>query len=391
MLEAAAQLGDFLGAQVTAVGHAPPKRTLVIGAGVAGLSAIAAARSLGAEVTAFDTRAATREQVESLGASFLTVELDESGEGGGGYARKMSDAFIEAEMDLFRSIAPKTDIVITTALVPGARAPMLLPRDVVAALPPGAVVVDMAAEQGGNCELTEPGAVVEHPVPGGTVRVVGYTDLPSRMPRIATRLFASAVANLIEELYTTGVEPPALDLDDTMVRAMTAVYRGEVLGPAPIADPAPAAPAGTRAAPAPAAAAARDRAVAAAAPPASGSPAGRAGLVLLVAALAAAGLLGLSLVAPASFVEHMTVFVLACFVGWHVVWAVKPALHTPLMSVTNAISGIIVVGGILQAATGRLDAAAILGAAAVLLATINVAGGFLVTQRMLAMFKRSPA
>lgn len=369
VLEAAHVYQGFFGAQVTAAGSERPARILVIGAGVAGLAAIAAGRALGAEVRAFDVRAAAREQVESLGGSFLTVEIEESGEGGGGYAKTMSKAFIEAEMALFRAQAAEVDVIITTALVPGAKAPILVPDDVVACLKPGSVIVDMAAEQGGNCSLTVPGEAVVHE----GVTILGYTDLPSRMAHTASRFFAANVVALLSDM-AKGEEGFHVDLDDEVVRASTVTHGGEVLPPPPPPEPSPTPPK------------AKLEKIEL---PKKPTPKKKRTAPAIAAGLVLAALFTLvGLYAPPAFVQRFTVFVLACFVGWQVVWAVAPALHTPLMSVTNAISGIVLVGGLLQASPGGFDLAVVLGAAALLIATINVAGGFLVTERMLGMFKK---
>lgn len=370
VVEAAAHLGGFMGPQVTAAGSTPPAKVLVIGAGVAGLAAIGAARALGADVRAFDTRAAAREQVESLGATFLEVALKESGEGQGGYAKVMSPEFVAAEMALFRAQAKEVDVIVTTALVPGAKAPRLVPADVVEALKPGSVVVDMAAEQGGNCELTKPGEVVVH----RGVQILGFTDLPSRMASTASRFFAMNLVHLADELGPG--DTVAVPLESEVVRPALLLHRGEVLPPLPPKEPTPS----TQPAhpPKPDAKPVQQH-ITAPSRSAWGSTLG--GLALI------AVLFGLGRFAPSDFLQHSTVFVLACFVGWQVIWAVSPALHTPLMSVTNAISGIIVVGGLLQVGA-EVDAATILGALAVFFATINIAGGFLVTERMLKMFRR---
>jgi NAD(P) transhydrogenase subunit alpha len=376
VIEAANVLPRFFGGQITAAGKTPPARVLVIGAGVAGLAAIGAARGLGAEVWAFDTRKATREQVESMGGKFLTVELEESGEGKGGYAKEMSKEFIDAEMALFREHAPKTDIVITTALIPGKRAPTLWTRDMVESMKPGSVVVDLAAAQGGNCEVTTPGQRAEH----AGVTIIGYEDLTSRLPGHASQFFARNVVHLLDDMG--GATKFRIDHSDECVRGALIVEAGAVLPPPPPPEPSPQKPA----APAPA------KAVPAA--PSGGHGHGSAAeplpsgtvAVLGVAAAVVLGVIGRF--APPEFVQHFTVFVLSVFVGWQVVWNVTPALHTPLMSVTNAISGIILVGGMVQAGPGRPEAAGLLGAVAILLAAINVFGGFLVTQRMLQMFRR---
>ena len=373
VVEAANEFGSFFGGQITAAGKTRPAQVLVIGAGVAGLAAIAAARGLGAQVRAFDVRLAAKEQVESLGARFLELEFesDESGETKGGYAKTMSKEFIDAEMKLFLEQAREVDIIITTALIPGKKAPLLVDEEMVQAMRPGSVIVDMAAEQGGNCACTVAGeATVHH-----GVTVIGYTDLTSRLPTHASQFFGSNIVHLLDDMGKA--ENHRIDLEDEVVRKSLVLHEGALVWPPP-PDPEPDPPPAAAPAPAPEpeAAAAPDSAVA------TGSWRG------LVAAAAGAMLLVVGLFAPPEFVQHFTVFILACFVGWQVVWNVAPALHTPLMSVTNAISGIIVVGGLLQAATGEVGPAAILGAVAVLVATINISGGFLVTRRMLAMFRK---
>ena len=373
VVEAANQFGSFFGGQITAAGKTRPAQVLVIGAGVAGLAAIAAARGLGAQVRAFDVRLAAKEQVESLGARFLELEFesDESGETKGGYAKTMSKEFIEAEMKLFLEQAREVDIIITTALIPGKQAPLLVDEEMVQAMRPGSVIVDMAAEQGGNCACTVAGeATVHH-----GVTVIGYTDLTSRLPTHASQFFGSNIVHLLDDMGKA--ENHRIDLEDEVVRKSLVLHDGAVVWPPP-PDPEPDPP------PAAAPAAAPESAVLVAPEP-EASPGSRRGLV---AAVCAVMLIVVGLFAPPEFVQHFTVFILACFVGWQVVWNVAPALHTPLMSVTNAISGIIVVGGLLQAATGEVGPAAILGAVAVLVATINISGGFLVTRRMLAMFRK---
>ncbi len=367
VVEAATHFQGFFSPQITAAGATPPAKVLIIGAGVAGLAAVGAARALGADVRAFDTRAAAREQVESLGARFLEVKLHEAGEGQGGYAKVMSPEFIAAEMELFRNQAKEVDIVITTALVPGTKAPTLVPRDVVECLKPGSVIVDMAAEQGGNCELTKPGEIAVH----HGVKILGFTDLASRMAATSSRFFAMNLWHLSGELGKA--DALTIDLENDVVRPALVLHEGEVLPPPPMKDPAPAPR------PPPAATRPVQQHINSPTRGAWGSTIG--GILMIVV------LFGLGRFAPADFLQHSTVFVLACFVGWQVIWSVSPALHTPLMSVTNAISGIIIIGGMLQVGAG-FDLASILGALAVLFAAINIAGGFLVTQRMLKMFKR---
>ena len=377
VIEAAEHFQGTFGPQVTAAGSTPPTKVMIIGAGVAGLAALGAAKALGAEVRAFDTRAAAREQVESLGGKFLTVEVKESGEGQGGYAKQMSKEFIEAEHALFKAQAADVSVVITTALVPGAKAPVLMTKEVIAAYKPGTVMVDMAAEQGGNCEGCVPGQVAD--VNG--VKIIGFTDLASRMANTASKFFGNNLVHLLEEMG--GGKGFKIDLENDVIRPALVTHKGEVLPPPPVKEPQPA--------PKPAPAAVVKAAETAIEKPAPEKPDPSNTLIAAVAALFALFMIGKY--APADFLAHATVFVLACFVGWQVVWAVTPALHTPLMSVTNAISGIIIVGGMLQIANptstdGKVDPATLLGAAAVLLAAINIAGGFAVTQRMLKMFHR---
>ncbi len=390
VIEAVNVLQRPLAGQTTAAGKIPPCKVLIIGAGVAGLAAIGTARSLGAIVRAFDTRPAVREQISSMGAEFLEVNLKEDGTGQGGYAKEMSPAFIEAEMKLFAEQAREVDVIITTALIPGKRAPVLITRDMVASMRRGSVVVDLAAEMGGNCEGTVPGEAVE--VDG--VTLVGYTDLPSRLAQQASTLYATNIVNLLEEMG--GASGFTVDDENDIVRPMTVVKAGVLTWPPP---PPAAAPAPPKPATAPAPAAAAPAATKAAAKPAGktksehkgshgppvSAPSNRSWVLMGIAGLL---LYGIGAAAPPSFLTHLTVFVLACFIGYQVIWSVTPALHTPLMSVTNAISGIIIVGGMVQITGGTTSAAEILGLAATFVAMINVAGGFLVTQRMLKMFRR---
>lgn len=368
VIEAAHAFGRPFAGQITAAGKIPPARVLVIGAGVAGLAAIGAARSLGAVVRAFDTRPVVRQQIESLGAEFLTVEIEEDGSGSGGYAREMSPAFIEAEMRLFADQAREVDIIITTALIPGKPAPKLLEAGTVGLMRAGSVVVDLAAEQGGNCVLTVPGESVRR----DGVTIIGYTDLPSRMAAQASQLYATNIRHLLSELTPGKDGQLVVDMDDEMIRGATVLHQGAVTWPPPplsVAVPQQQAPAELPV------------------PAETAPPRSRTGTALVALALAAAALLALGAVAPPAFMAHFTVFVLAIFVGYQVVWNVTAALHTPLMSVTNAISGIIVVGALVQLGKPSLLTAVIAGCA-VLVATINIAGGFLVTQRMLKMFQR---
>jgi len=381
VIEAANHFGSFFGGQITAAGKTRPARVMVIGAGVAGLAAIAAARGLGAEVRAFDVRLAAKEQVQSLGAKFLELKFEEPSEGedAGGYAKIMSEEFIAAEMDLFRKQCKEVDIIITTALIPGKKAPLLITRDMVDSMRAGSIVVDLAAEQGGNCEYTQPDRAVE--VNG--ITIIGYTDLTSRLATHASQFFGTNVVNLLSDMG--GAENFSVNLEDAVIRNALVIRDGAVVWPPP-PEPAKAvpppptkeAPQAAIKAPEPSAPVIRD------AEGMMADPRVRYGGV--AAGALALGLLGIF--APMDFIQHFTVFVLACFVGWQVVWNVSAALHTPLMSVTNAISGIIVVGGMLQAASGNTDSAAWIGALAILVASINIAGGFLVTRRMLEMFRK---
>jgi NAD(P) transhydrogenase subunit alpha len=371
VVEAAHHFGRFFSGQVTAAGRVKPAQVLILGAGVAGLAAIAAAKGLGAVVKAFDTRPVVREQVESLGAQFIEFTFNESGEGAGGYAKQMSDAYLAAEQALIAKHAAQSDIIISTALIPGKPAPVLITAGAVTAMAQGSVIVDMAAEQGGNCPLTEKDKVVEK----SGVTLIGLTDLPSRMARQSSELYATTVLNLLKEMYTTE-KGLVIDLKDEIQRGAIILKDGELLWPAP----APAAPPQPAAAPKPKAA-----------PAANAAPTNvnqkKSSSANIVAGLAAILLGAAAIFGPPEFIQHLTVFLLACVVGWHVIWNVTPALHTPLMSVTNAISGIIVIGGMLALYGGGTGSLA-LGGAAVLLAAINVAGGFLVTQRMLKMFRK---
>jgi NAD(P) transhydrogenase subunit alpha len=370
VLEAATQYDRFVPGQITAAGRARPARVLILGAGVAGLAAIAAARSLGAVVKAFDTRSAVREQVESLGATFIQFDFKEEGEGQGGYAKEMSAAYLAAEQALIATHAEQSDIVISTALIPGKPAPQLITSGAVVAMPHGSVLVDMAAEQGGNCPLTERDQVVEK----YGVTIIGHTDFPSRMARQSSELYAMTIFNLTESLFHKE-KGFFIDLEDEVHRGAIILKDGALLWPPP-PRPKPPLPVAVPVKP--------DAAKGGgAAPEKKKGVGGRVAGAVIVVLLAAAGLAG-----PPDFLQHLTVFLLACVVGWHVVWNVTPALHTPLMSVTNAISGIILVGGMVVLGSGAGAIANVLAALAVFLAAINVAGGFLVTQRMLRMFRK---
>ncbi|MEX3946768.1 Re/Si-specific NAD(P)(+) transhydrogenase subunit alpha [Paraburkholderia sp. EG287B] len=377
VVEAAQHFGRVFTGQITAAGKMPPAKVLVIGAGVAGLAAIGAARGLGAIVRAFDTRPEVGQQVESMGAEFLSIDIEEEGGGSGGYAKQMSAKFIEAEMALFEAQAREVDIIITTALIPGKPAPRLIDAKTVACMRAGSVIVDMAAEQGGNCEFTRPGEVVN----ANGVTVIGYTDLPSRMANQSSQLYATNIRHLLTDLTPAKDGELKLDMDDVVQRGTTVMQRGQVCWPPPPVQVSatPQAAAQTK----PVAVATGD------AKEATAQAARRNGVWSLAALVVAALLLlALGAVAPPAFVAHFAVFVLAVFVGYQVVWNVTPSLHTPLMSVTNAISGIIVIGALLHPGNASTIVTVLAGIALVV-ATINIAGGFLVTQRMLKMFQRT--
>ncbi|HTJ46894.1 MAG TPA: Re/Si-specific NAD(P)(+) transhydrogenase subunit alpha [Kofleriaceae bacterium] len=393
VVEAANRFGSFFTGQFTAAGKVPPAKVLVIGAGVAGLAAIAAAKGMGAIVRAFDVRPSVADQIKSLGGEFLTVTVQESGEGQGGYAKEMSKEFIDAEMALFRAQAKDVNIVITTALIPGKPAPKLWLTDMVEMMKPGSVVVDLAAENGGNCELTKPGeAVVHH-----GVTIIGYTDMASRMANVASDLYGTNLWHLLDEMG--GAAGYKIDLDNDIVRGSLVLEKGEKRWPPPPPKKVdPEVKQSREGTVPPAAVAAPPKAEAAkkghghGAAPAKQLPGSfLVGLLFAFAAAFFGVRYGTSVanLSPetADLLQRLTVFVLAVFVGWQVIWNVSPALHTPLMSVTNAISGIIVVGGLLGG-SGELGTASGVAVAAILFATINIVGGFWVTRRMLAMFRK---
>jgi NAD(P) transhydrogenase subunit alpha len=367
VVEAAQNFGRFFTGQITAAGKVPPAKVMVIGAGVAGLAAIGTAKSMGAIVRAFDTRPEVKEQVESMDAEFLELDFEEEGSGTGGYAKVMSKEFIEAEMKLFAEQAAEVDIIITTALIPGRPAPELIKEEMVISMKDGSVIVDLAAEQGGNCKLSEAGKIVK--VHG--VSVIGYTDLPSRMATQASQLYGTNLRHLLTDMCKAKDGNAKVDFEDEVVRGATAVKAGEITfpPPAPKLSAAPAKPV--------------EQPVIVKSVEEKSSAMGP----FITFALGALGLFGLGAIAPASFMAHFTVFVLACFVGYMVIWNVSAALHTPLMSVTNAISSIIVLGAILQISSGNQTIIWVAGFA-VLITSINIVGGFAVTRRMLEMFRR---
>lgn len=368
VVEAAQHFGRFFTGQITAAGKIPPAKVLVIGAGVAGLSAIGAAKSMGAIVRAFDTRPEVKEQVESIDAEFLMLDFaGEDGTGTGGYAKVMSDEFIEAEMKLFAEQALEVDIIITTALIPGRPAPELITEEMVATMKEGSVIVDLAAEMGGNCKLSEADKVV---IKQG-VTIIGYTDLPSRLATQSSQLYATNLRHLLNDLTPEKDGNIVINMEDEIIRGATVIKNGEITWPppAPQISAAPAKPAAT------------------AVPEKVEEEKKRPWGPLLALVAGAIAMLGLGSVAPPEFMSHFTVFVLACFIGYMVIWNVTASLHTPLMSVTNAISSIIIIGALLQISSGN-GFIVLLAFISVLIASINIFGGFAVTQRMLSMFRK---
>lgn len=368
VVEASQHFGRFFTGQITAAGKINPAKVLVIGAGVAGLSAIGSAKAMGAIVRAFDTRPEVKEQVESMDAEFLMLDFKEDGSGTGGYAKTMSKEFIEAEMALFAEQAKDVDIIITTALIPGRPAPELITEDMVKSMKEGSVIVDLAAEQGGNCKLIERNEVV---VKHG-VTLIGYTDMPSRLASQASQLYATNLRHLLTDMTPEKNGELVINFDDEVVRGATAVLGSEITFPPP-PPKLSAKPAEKKEEPKPAVEATEAK------------PAKNYTWIWVL--LGALALLGIGAGAPASFMSHFTVFVLSCFVGYMVIWNVSPALHTPLMSVTNAISSIIVIGALIQISSPSTWVI-VLAAVAILITSINIFGGFAVTQRMLAMFRK---
>jgi len=376
VIEASSYFGRFFAGQITAAGKVDPAKVMVIGAGVAGLAAIGTAKSLGAIVRAFDTRPEVKDQIQSMDAEFLELDFEEDGSGEGGYAKVMSKEFIDAEMALFAEQAKEVDVIITTALIPGKPAPKLITKEMVDSMRDGSVIVDLAAEQGGNCELTVPGKVVKK----HGVHIVGYTDLPSRLATQSSQLYATNIYNLIEEMCPEKDGNIEIDMENTVVRGATVVNSGEITWPPPpievsaarkpsfggqavSVEPEPAKPV---------------------APPSAVIKAAKSAWIPMI--IGALALFGLGLVAPPSFMAHFTVFVLSCFIGYMVIWNVSPSLHTPLMSITNAISSIIILGAVTQLSSDN-PIIMYLSAFAIFITSINIIGGFSVTQRMLQMFK----
>jgi NAD(P) transhydrogenase subunit alpha len=388
VIEAAHHFGRFFTGQVTAAGKVPPAKVFIIGAGVAGLAAIGSASGLGAIVRANDTRPEVADQVQSLGGEFVPVDYVEEGSGVGGYAKVMSEGFQKAQRETFAKQAKDVDIIITTALIPGKPAPKLITAEMVQSMKAGSVIVDMAAEQGGNCELTEPGKVVlKH-----GVTIIGYTDLPSRLPTQSSTLYATNLFRLSEDLCKNKDGVYDVNMDDEVIRGTTVIKDGVVTWPPPAPKLSAAPPATGAAKPVPVVAEKKGHGHG------SGEPMA-AGTLVVVFGVAAVLFALIGAYAPAAFLGHFTVFVLACFVGYMVVWNVTPALHTPLMSVTNAISSIIIIGALVQVAPPIVAAVAGEGArpetlirwlavAGIALTAINMFGGFAVTQRMLSMFRK---
>ena len=387
VIEAANAFGRYFAGQITAAGKIPPAKVFVAGAGVAGLAAIGTAVGLGAIVRANDTRAEVADQVKSMGAEFVKVDYEEEGSGGGGYAKVMSEGFQAAQRDMYAKQALDSDIIITTALIPGKPAPKLITAEMVQSMKPGSVIVDLAAEQGGNCELTVPGqAVVRH-----GVTIVGYTDLHSRLAKQSSTLYATNLLRLTEELCKAKDGQIVVNMDDDAIRGFTVVKDGEITWPAPPlklpAPPAAKPAAATPAAPAPAPKKSGGHGHGAPSEPASLQS------LLVTFGIGAVLFLLVGAYAPPAFLGHFTVFVLAIFVGYMVVWNVTPALHTPLMSVTNAISSIIAIGALIQiwppSGSDRPYVwILIIAFVGLTLTTINMFGGFAVTRRMLAMFQK---
>ena len=380
VIEAGNNFGRFFTGQVTAAGKVPPAKVLVVGAGVAGLAAIGTATSLGAITMAFDVRPEVAEQIESMGASFVYLEFEQAQDGAatGGYAAPSSPEFREKQLAKFRELAPEVDIVITTALIPGRPAPKLWTADMVAMMKRGSVVIDLAAERGGNCDLTVADQKV---VSDNGVTIIGYTDYPSRMGAQASTLYSNNIRHMLADLTPGKDGVINHNMEDDVIRGATVTHDGAITFP----PPPP-----------------KVKAIAAAKPKEKAKELTpvekRAQEVALFKAqtrsqitLLGVGtllILGLGMIAPASFMSHLIVFALACFIGFQVIWNVSHSLHTPLMAVTNAISGIIVVGALLQVGSGNW-LVAVLAAVSILIATINIVGGFLVTRRMLAMFQKS--
>ena len=369
VIEASYHFGRFLNGQITAAGKVEPAKVMVIGAGVAGLAAIGAANSLGAIVRAFDTRKEVAEQIESMGATFLTVEIEEDGATSSGYSKEMSKAFIDAEMALFKEQAQEVDIIITTAQIPGKPAPKLILDYHVAAMKPGSVIVDLAASSGGNCVETKPGEV--YTTPNG-VTIIGKL---SQLPTQASQLYGNNLCHLLDDMGKA--EKFKIDMEDAVVSRAMVTYNGKINWPPqplPVSGPKPKTSAQLKAEEPKQTEEEKEKQIAKS--------------MLIKLSLIGAFLWLIGQFAPGEFMQHFTVFVLSVFIGWQVIWNVSHALHTPLMALTNAISGIIIVGGLLQTNNDFASPMTILAFIAILVASINIVGGFVVTHRMLKMFKK---
>ncbi|MEL7470480.1 MAG: Re/Si-specific NAD(P)(+) transhydrogenase subunit alpha [Pseudomonadota bacterium] len=380
VIEAGNNFGRFFTGQVTAAGKVPPAKVLVVGAGVAGLAAIGTSTSLGAITLAFDVRPEVAEQIESMGAEFVFLEFDEPAQDGaatGGYAAPSSPEFREKQLAKFRELAPEIDIVITTALIPNRPAPVLWTADMVELMKPGSVIVDLAAERGGNCELTQKDEKIVSP---NGVTIVGYTDFPSRMATQSSTLYSTNIRHMVDDLTPENDGNAVIDMEDDVIRGALVCHQGEVTWPPPppkvqaiAAQPKKMAPEET-----PEEKSAREQAELKKSLDQTAWMLGIGGALLLL----------VGTVAPASFMQHFIVFVLSVFVGFYVIWGVAHSLHTPLMAITNAISSIIIVGALLQVGSSS-GIVVVLAALSILMASVNIFGGFLVTRRMLAMFERS--
>ena len=364
VIEAAHNFGRFFGGQITAAGKISPAKVLIIGAGVAGLSAIGTASSLGAIVRAFDTRPEVKEQVESLGGQFLTVNLDEDGSSSDGYAKTMSKEFIEAEMSLFEEQCKDVDIIITTALIPGKEAPKLITKEMLDLMKPGSVIVDLASQQGGNCELCKRDEIFDY----NGIKIIGYTDLPSRLPSQSSELYANNLYHILDELTPDKDGQINIDMNDDVIRGMTVVKNGEITYPPPKIEVS-----------------VTPKQEESRVEPKKIQVEKKSSIVPGFIAISILFLVGAF--APESFMNHFTVFVLSCFIGYMVIWNVTASLHTPLMSVTNAVSSIIIIGALTQISSSDMISI-VLSGLAIFIASINIFGGFAVTKRMLGMFKK---
>ena len=377
IIEAGNQFGRFFTGQITAAGKVPPAKVLVIGAGVAGLAAIGTAQSMGAIVRAFDVRPEVAEQIESMGAEFLMLDFESDGTGEGGYAKPASKEFIQKEMELFRKQAPEIDIVITTALIPGMPAPKLWPKEMVELMKPGSVIVDLAAEQGGNCEVTVPNEIIETK---NKVKVIGFTDLPSRMATQSSSLYSTNIRHMVDDLTPKKDGIPFTNMDDDVIRGATVLHNGKITFPPPKPKIVAIAKHDTKKI--------KEKSPEEIAQDEINAEKKAGKLQFLLLAIGALLTWFIGYYTPSDFMQHFIVFILSCFVGYQVIWNVSHSLHTPLMAVTNAISSIVIIGALLQMRTEN-DIVSILALVSIFIATINIVGGFMVTKRMLSMFQRS--